>query len=171
MQFGDSKKQILLELPADIVRYMRWRATMSLRKETGGILIGRYSADLALAVVVRATAPPSDSRAGATWFERGIVGVDKLLEQAWENGLHYLGEWHFHPGGLPHASASDRAEMRKIASDKETRCTTPVLVILGDPELDPKIAAYAQQNGVFLHLPSIAEEEKTEMHPSGRSLG
>jgi hypothetical protein len=140
---------------------------MSGTKETGGILIGRYSADLSLAVVVRATAPPSDSRAGTTWFERGIVGVDKLLEQAWENGLHYLGEWHFHPAGLPHASASDRAEMHKIASDKKARCTTPVLVILGDPGLDPKIAAYAQQDGVFFPLPRIAEEVKPELQPSG----
>jgi len=162
MRFSSSDGTVRFELPLGIARYMRWRSSMAKGKETGGVLIGSYSSDLSTAVVARATAPPSDSRAGATWFERGTAGMDKLLEDAWTTGLHYLGEWHYHPGGAPTASCGDRAQMRKIASDKEARCTTPILVILGDPHLEPKIAAYAQQDGTFLPLAIIVEDEATE---------
>jgi hypothetical protein len=141
MRFDNEDEGVKLELPLGIARYMRCLTTMSKGNETGGVLIGTYSCDLSLAIVARATAHPSDSRAGATWFERGTAGMDKLLEDAWAHGLHYLGEWHYHPGGAPFASSND--EM-------------PVLIILGD-QADAKIAAYAQKGGRFVALPTISE--------------
>jgi hypothetical protein len=139
MRFDNEDEGVKLELPLGIARYMR-----------------TYSCDLSLAIVARATAHPSDSRAGATWFERGTAGMDKLLEDAWAHGLHYLGEWHYHPGGAPFASSNDEMQMRKIASDELARCSTPVLIILGD-QADAKIAAYAQKGGRFVALPTISE--------------
>ncbi|MGH7744156.1 MAG: Mov34/MPN/PAD-1 family protein [Candidatus Dormibacteria bacterium] len=146
---------------------MRWRSTTAKGRETGGILIGSYSSNFSVAIVARATAPPTDSRAGATWFERGTAGMDKLLEEAWSRGLHYLGEWHYHPGGAPIASPSDEAQMRKIAANKLARCGTPVLIILGEQSGEPNIAAYAQSDGSFLRLNAGPEDAETRVHPSG----
>ncbi|MFZ1123847.1 MAG: Mov34/MPN/PAD-1 family protein [Candidatus Baltobacteraceae bacterium] len=168
MRFSSADESLHLELPLGIARYMRWRSTMAKGKETGGVLIGSYSADLTAAIVTRATAPPSDSRAGATWFERGTAGVDKLLEDAWSKGLHYLGEWHSHPGGEAIASSKDETQMRRIAADKLSRCSTPVLVILGGQSGEQEIAAYAQSSGSFLKLSAITGDGKNPVHPGAR---
>src|SRR4051794_5631493 len=64
--------------------------------ETGGILVGRYSPDLSVAIVREATPPPSDSLQGRSWFNRGIAGLREMLAQRWgaKERTHYLGEWH-----------------------------------------------------------------------------
>lgn len=160
MRFANAKNEIALDLPDDVARYMRREASKAKSTETGGILIGHYSADLSLAIVDRATPAPGDSRSGSTWFMRGTARLDKVLERVWKDGLHYLGEWHYHPDGHPEASPSDRAQMHNIAADPKMQCATPVLLILGDRGEEPKIAAYAQRQGIFQRLaiePKIVE--------------
>ncbi len=164
IKFADASNTMLLELPDDVAKYMRRRTSRAKAKETGGILIGYYSADLNLATVLRATGAPNDSRSGSTWFTRGIAGLDEMLRRAWRADQHYLGEWHYHPGGLPEASPSDRAQMHKIASDPKMQCATPVLLILGDLGDDPRIAAYAQRDGVFQRLATVSEIEESAVH-------
>ena len=101
------------------------------RCETGGILIGRYDADGWTAEVVEATSRPRGSRSGWWWFKRGNAGLAELLEARWGDGVHYLGEWHFHPGAAPTPSATDRRSMRRIATDPAYQCHQPILIILG----------------------------------------
>jgi proteasome lid subunit RPN8/RPN11 len=171
IRFADAASAMLLELPDDVAKYMRHQTSRAKAKETGGILIGHYSADLSLATVLRATGAPSDSRSGSTWFTRGIAGLDDMLRRAWRADQHYLGEWHYHPGGLPEASPSDRAQMHKIASDPKMHCATPLLLVLGDFGDDPRIAAYAQRDSVFQRLAAMSDAEEAAVHPSGRGLG
>lgn len=100
--------------------------------ETGGILIGRYSAELDCAMVTSVSGAPHDSRAGRTWFQRGVRGLKRLLEQAWTNEeSHYIGEWHFHPGGQPAPSGTDRQQLEEIARSPIFRCPEPILLIVG----------------------------------------
>jgi proteasome lid subunit RPN8/RPN11 len=101
------------------------------RRETGGILIGRYSSRGWIADVVEATPKPKGSRSGWFWFQRSSTGLATLLEERWRNGLHYLGEWHSHPGGQPVPSGLDIRAMRAIACDGSYCCPAPILVILG----------------------------------------
>jgi hypothetical protein len=49
--------------------------------ETGGILAGHYTEALDSAVVTDVLSAPPDSRAGPTWFERGVEGVQSWLER------------------------------------------------------------------------------------------
>jgi proteasome lid subunit RPN8/RPN11 len=101
------------------------------RSETGGILIGRYGPEGWVADIVEATPKPKGSRSGWFWFQRSSTGLTSLLEERWSKGLHYLGEWHFHPGGSPTPSSSDVRAMLKVADDEAYRCVAPLLVILG----------------------------------------
>lgn len=101
------------------------------RHETGGILIGRYSAEGWSADIVEATPKPRGSSSGWFWFQRSQNGLASLLQSRWQAGLHYLGEWHSHPGGLPLPSYPDIRAMQKIADDEAYRCSSPILVILG----------------------------------------
>lgn len=102
--------------------------------ETGGILIGSYSADGSTAFIVEATARPDDSLAGRTTFQRGIKGLKPLLDFRWKTGKYYVGEWHFHPGGSPEPSPEDFVSMKNISSNPNYQCPEPVMIILGgDP--------------------------------------
>jgi integrative and conjugative element protein (TIGR02256 family) len=101
--------------------------------ETGGVLVGRYSADLAVAIVREATPPPTDSRRGRSWFERGVAGLRDMLWQRWRSKerSYYLGEWHFHPAPRVEPSSDDFAQMARIAEAEGYDCKEPLLVILG----------------------------------------
>jgi len=99
--------------------------------ETGGILIGHYSEDGSTAIVFEATARPPDSLADRTTFQRGNKGLRSLLQNRWKNGRYYVGEWHFHPGGLPEPSSNDFESMKSIAANQNYQCPEPVMIILG----------------------------------------
>ena len=100
--------------------------------ETGGILIGHYTDALDCAVVSHVTGRTRGSRAGRTWFERAVDGLNNLLRTAWRRGRgYYLGEWHFHPGGNPTPSNVDAQSMRSIAADAAVDCARPILLIIG----------------------------------------
>ena len=102
--------------------------------ETGGILIGCYSGNSALAVVREATPPPADSKRGHSRFARGVKGLRDLLDKRWRatERNYYLGEWHFHPANHVEPSREDFAQMLKISRAKEYDCREPLLLILGD---------------------------------------
>jgi len=108
------------------------------RLETGGVLIGRYTADRRMAEIELATGPGTDSRAGRSWLIRGVEGLQRLLDQWWSGGRgYYLGEWHFHPHAAPTPSGRDTRQMRSIAASPEYHCPEPVLLIIGgDPAGD-----------------------------------
>lgn len=101
--------------------------------ETGGILVGRYSDDLSLAIVCEGTPPPKDSKRGSSWFMRGVNGLRELLEMRWraKERSFYLGEWHFHPVNHVEPSSDDFAQMLEISHDRKYECKEPVLVVLG----------------------------------------
>jgi hypothetical protein len=101
------------------------------RKETGGILIGRIEDGGANATVFEATPKPKDSGFGWFWFKRGTKGLRQILDQRWAVGQHYLGEWHFHPGGSPEPSGPDYEAMEKISGDPRYQLPEPILVIMG----------------------------------------
>lgn len=101
------------------------------KKETGGILIGRYSSSLKTVYINELSNPPSDSKAGFFWFFRGVKGVGEYLKKKWvQNDEYYLGEWHVHPANVPEPSSTDIAQLKKISLDKRFNCKEPILIII-----------------------------------------
>jgi len=102
--------------------------------ETGGILVGRYSENLAVAIAREATPPPLDSQRGPSWFNRGIAGLRDKLRRRWgsKERTYYLGEWHYHPSAHLQPSATDIGQMFTIRDDSNYHCTAPVMVICGE---------------------------------------
>lgn len=131
LNFRASSGLFSLSVPASVVERMLGYCTRALPNETGGILIGRYNESLDTALVSEATPAPPDSRAGRTWFYRGTQGLLTLLDEAWQDGLYYLGEWHFHPLAGPTPSETDRRQLRDIARDERYYCAEPLLLIVG----------------------------------------
>jgi integrative and conjugative element protein (TIGR02256 family) len=111
--------------------------------ETGGVLIGHYASSLDCAIVTEVTSPPEDSARGRTWFQRGVVGLRSLFLNRWaEERQSYLGDWHFHPGGLPKPSGIDISQMQALAGNKRVRCPYPVLVIVGERDGSRVLSAH-----------------------------
>ena len=106
------------------------RAKKAGNKETGGILVGRYSSSLQIVYINELSNPPSDSKAGFCWFNRGVKGLGEYLKNKWvQNDEYYLGEWHFHPANVPEPSSTDIAQLKKISLDKRFNCKEPILII------------------------------------------
>lgn len=99
--------------------------------ETGGIIIGAYNSTRNCALVSLVTDPPPDSKAGMTWFYRGLKGLQELINKKWKNNLYYLGEWHFHPFATANPSATDIGQMIKNSRDVKYQCPEPILLIIG----------------------------------------
>lgn len=102
-------------------------------RETGGVLVGNYTPDRATAILTAATSPPRDSKAGRTWFHRGVVGLQRFLAKLWSKPSreYYIGEWHHHPSIVVAPSGDDVRQMEMISADENYRCPEPVLVIVG----------------------------------------
>lgn len=116
------------------------------RLETGGVLLGHYSKFGDRLVVTKATGPPRDSRRFPFAFIRGTAGLTKRFRRDWEEGIYYVGEWHFHPNASTQPSPTDIAEIKAVGREADYRCPHPTLVILGG---DPS-AAWSLGVGVVI---------------------
>ncbi|MFD2788018.1 Mov34/MPN/PAD-1 family protein [Hymenobacter rubripertinctus] len=122
-----------LQLSAEAVAVIREQALLEHPLETGGILVGYYSANRRLATAVLATPPPPDSKHGPTHFERGVRGLKQLLAEVKQQTppLHYLGEWHTHPAYNAQASGPDIRQMNCFAFRRQYGVRSPLLLIVG----------------------------------------
>jgi integrative and conjugative element protein (TIGR02256 family) len=118
-------------LPDKILYELFALCTKAFPLETGGIIYGDYTDDNSCASIKGVTGQTTDSRAGRTWFHRGVGKLQILLNNLWRNKLYYLGEWHFHPNGAPDPSGRDLSSLKSIAESSRTHCTDPLMLIVG----------------------------------------
>lgn len=113
-------------------------------QETGGILVGYYTAAHDCAIVTELSGPPADSIRKPRFFERGTQGIQDWVSRLWQERRHfYLGEWHFHPDGASIPSRDDTEQMKKLSKDKRLKCPEPILLIIGgDPKSEWTANAY-----------------------------
>lgn len=130
MHFHSPDRFFSVILEPEVVRHVAQHAAVN-HVETGGILIGKYSADGDIVTVIEASAKPRDSLVGRFAFQRGFQGLKALLTTRWDMGLFYVGEWHSHPGQSSRPSGPDLTAMRKIAANPKYQCQAPVLLIIG----------------------------------------
>lgn len=135
MEFWSQDRRFGLVLSAEHRRLLLERCSASWPNETGGILVGYYTAPRDLAVITQLPEAPVDSKSGRAEFVRGRRGLEDLLKRLWNQDAeareYYLGEWHYHPGQAAEPSARDEAQMKAFAEDPDYRCREPLLVIAG----------------------------------------
>ncbi|MFI8581041.1 Mov34/MPN/PAD-1 family protein [Ectopseudomonas khazarica] len=94
----------------DVVSTMRELRSKAGRNETGGVLVGTFDLVRNVAHVVAALPAPTDSKQAPTYFIRGKKDLKPRIEElaAGSAGrLHYIGEWHSHPGAVPARPSDD----------------------------------------------------------------
>lgn len=107
------------------------------KKETGGVIIGRYSSSLQMVYINELSGAPVDSKAGFCWFVRGVKGLGEYLKKKWDyNDEYYLGEWHFHPANISEPSSTDIDQLKKISLDKRFNCKEPILIVISKSDTE-----------------------------------
>lgn len=161
-EFWSSDRRFGLRIPAKEVERMVRLCKKAKGNETGGVIAGSYSDDQRCANVTSISEAPPDSKAGGTWFSRGVQGVQRWLDGFWRTKAYYVGEWHFHPFAAPDPSGTDISEMQDIAVTDSFKCPEPVLIILGgDPNGAWRLRAFVFPRGRnYLELAEV--QQKTE---------
>lgn len=158
MIFISEDQKLTVELNISVEDQIRYYSKFANGKETGGILIGKYSDDLSKAIISLASGAPPDSTAGRTWFARGVKGLRKLLDKCHKTaGSYYLGEWHYHPFASPQPSGHDIKQMIAIARDTKYNCPEPIMIILGG---NPESHDYLLYVCIFLRSATIIKLNK-----------
>ncbi|WP_414640768.1 Mov34/MPN/PAD-1 family protein [Archangium sp.] len=149
LEFRSADARFRVHVPGATVQRLLHLCRSSGMLETGGILVGGYSATLDCARVSAASGPSGDSVRGPSSFQRGTRGLQKWLERRWTaRGDHYLGEWHFHPYAPPVPSNTDLQQLGRIARTADYRCPEPILLIVGgDPAGKWLISAHVVPKG------------------------
>lgn len=148
LAFRSSDRRYGLDIPPGIYSRILELCVVSGTSETGGILIGRYSADRDVATVTEVTGPPQDSIRGGCHFTRGVRGLQSLLNRLWHRKQYYLGEWHYHPFAASIPSSTDHEQMKSFAANSSMKCPEPVLLLIGgDPNKDWHEAAFVFPKG------------------------
>ncbi|MNC27481.1 hypothetical protein D3C75_756530 [compost metagenome] len=94
----------------EAVRTMRELRRQSGRNETGGVLIGTFDLVRNVLHLVAALPAPPDSKQAPTYFIRGIKDLKPRIEALADGSagrLHYIGEWHSHPGDVAARPSDD----------------------------------------------------------------
>ena len=125
--------------------------------ETGGILIGSYSADGVVARVNEALGPPKGSRSKRNEFMRSPLGLKGILQRRWSSQQYYLGEWHFHPRGRDCPSPQDQRQLAEIGSDGAYVCQKPILIVVGGCSNDWRIGVWVLADGELLRLRRVPQ--------------
>lgn len=167
--FHSADNHYRVEIPQEQIQETLNRCRRAHPKETGGVLVGHYSATGDSAIVTCISRPPRGSRGGRNWFHRAIGGVNLWLAQLWRfRRHHYLGEWHCHPNSLVTPSPKDILTLSKIASDPATCTPEPLLLIIGADSAgnsDFGLFVYKQGRGLIvlrlmrLNASELAEQE------------
>lgn len=129
--FKSADNRFSVEINDRILNSIKSECIKVNNKETGGILIGKYSEDNSNAIISSVTGPPKDSKQKKCAFERGVIGLNSIIDYNWDLGYYYLGEWHFHPNTSSQPSTIDNKQMKKFAMNKSLKCPEPILLVIG----------------------------------------
>ena len=97
--------------------------------EIGGLLIGKYSADLK-SLNVTEFLLPTNYHSSPISFIRNIDSLISKLKALFSVNKHYIGEWHTHPDGSSQYSTTDLNAMINIANTDSVSIENPILLIV-----------------------------------------
>ncbi len=98
-------------------------------REIGGQLFARFEAGAIVVEVATVTSGRSRRTRFGFWPDREAERQD--IERLFEDGLHYIGDWHSHPEPYPSPSRTDVCKMKEIFNQSEHQLQAMLMVIVG----------------------------------------
>lgn len=141
-----TSKQVVV-FSADAVRHMlQFRQNRAWHRESGGQLFGKLSNFEIF--VVEATGPrASDVRTRISYKpDRRAEQVE--IDERFQKGLIYLGDWHTHPELRPTPSTRDSESMVECFSKSKHSLTSFMLVVVGSKTWNESFVALYDSKGI-----------------------
>ena len=125
-----SLRRHLLRIPAPLMDAAVTEGWSKWPMETGGILIGKPTPDGHL--VTDLIGPGPEGKHERYGFVPNSEWQADQVANLWtaDPALHYLGDWHTHPGGSTRLSSLDGTTARDIAAYEEARQPSPFMLVL-----------------------------------------
>lgn len=160
-RFSATSAPLTVEVLDGIFESMVAACRNSHKKETGGILVGRYL-KRTTAEILEALSPPIDSVGTTSTFYRGTFSLSRELTSRWtKTRSHYIGEWHYHPYGNGQPSYRDITQMIDFAREADMQSPIPIMVIVFPLECDQyemRVFLFTR-DGRTLELNSVLEKQ------------
>lgn len=138
-----------------VFTFLRDEADRTAPKETGGVLLGYWTARPAEPVITHAVGPGARALHNRYRFipdhDFQAAEIARLYRES-NRMLQYLGDWHSHPGSSGQMSSKDRATLREIADARDARSPRPLMFILAyGPIWQPVawVVSDARRRGIF----------------------
>lgn len=133
----------------DVVESVAGEADQSFPRETGGVLMGYWTADKSEVVITSVIGPGPNAIHGRSSFSPDAHFQEQAIAEryALSGRRHtYLGDWHVHPNAK-RASLSwkDLRTMARIASCPEARAPSPLMAIVYGTPLNWRLSVWVGQ--------------------------
>jgi integrative and conjugative element protein (TIGR02256 family) len=120
--------EVILLTPA-VLRRFRLNRQQWWQAEAGGQLFASIASKEIK--IVEATGPRWNDKRCRYSFRSDRLADQKEIEQRFERGLHYVGDWHTHPQVFPHPSGRDRVTMQSRVLASKHSLNGFIFVIIG----------------------------------------
>src|SRR3954465_11862720 len=124
--------QVLVFSEKAVRKFDRYRQKRWYQREAGGQLFARFSASRI--VVEEATGPRRTDRRTRTSYVPDRAAEQREIDSRHGKGLHFVGDWHPHPEGLPRPSGLDVASISESVRKSSHALNGFLLVIVGQAE-------------------------------------
>jgi integrative and conjugative element protein (TIGR02256 family) len=112
-----------------VLSVMRRHRQWPFFNEAGGLLFATIGQDAIH--IVEATTPTRRDGCGSDYFEIDLNCAQSTIDERFQHGLHYVGEWHTHPVSRPVPSAKDRTTIASAFAKSKHGLQALILVIVG----------------------------------------
>lgn len=153
LRFKNFNNEFCVEIDDSILNDIKNECIKAGINETGGILIGKYF-NRNSATIIEITGPTDDSKQSKFELRSGTSGLIELLDNKWDLGQYYIGEWHSHPNSSPQPSEIDDTQMKQLSYDILLKCPEPILLIIGGNQYrgwDLSLNVYKEKNRITLY--------------------
>ena len=125
---GDSGQVIRLS-PAVLDKLMRHRQRFLWQAEAGGQLFARLKGQLI--EIVEATGPRATDRRGRYHYHPDKRAEQREIEERFQLGLQFVGDWHTHAQVWPEPSGTDLASMASMVRLSAHDLNGFILIVMG----------------------------------------
>lgn len=155
--------------PEVVAHFAKHRQHRKIKTETGGQLFAQFVKTEVR--VIRATGPnPSDKR-GWAWFKPDQRNQNVEIKRLFDDGLHFVGDWHTHPESTPNPSSWDFESMEDCFKKSRHQLKAFVMVIVGQAAFPDGLWVSLHNGAKWERLALSKMQDLTNPNPSNGIAG
>lgn len=133
LRFKSNRLGAIVRFSPEVVKhFIVHRQQGKIKTEIGGQLFAHFVKSEVR--VIRATGPNSADKRGLIWFRPDQQRQNIEIKKCFEDGLHFVGDWHTHPERKPSPSSLDLESMEDCFKKSRHQLKAFIMVIVGRAE-------------------------------------